>query len=719
MKQKVINPMNHFVHGVFIVMTEEKRCKMEWIKQVLKANTDRGKFDSGVAMYKNNVVTEAYAKERGQEVLFYGNVHDEYRRQTYSCMISVDLLRRRIIESSCDCQNILAEHAGPNVCAHVVAVAYKGIDVLKEKNMQPDEQSVLTPNIYMTMGSLKKGCFGMGFEIEGVAKSDYRKIFTAYKERKKLFYLGNGQYLNLEEAKLQQALSMIDILGVYNEIEQIKIPEQKALFLANQLEEMDFVEGKGNITAALKKLVKTKVNESVPDDLKDTLRNYQKEGFDFLVSAARYGLGGILADEMGLGKTLQMIAFLGAQEGTKSLVITPTALVYNWKNEIERFAPSLKVGIVHGSREKRLKVLEEHETYDILLTTYGTYRNDEAYYENIVFDYCVIDEAQQIKNAKSQITQTIKGVKSKVRFALTGTPMENNLMELWSIMDFIMPGYLYNSLRFQNIFMTEPPQIEELRSLISPFMLRRTKKEVLSELPDKIEQKTVITLDAYHQKAYAAMKKLIKEKIQGDEANRAALLAYLTKLRQICLMPERMVKQYKGRNSKLEYLMTLLEELSDQKVLIFSQFTTVLGEIKERLEEANISYSYLDGQTEAKQRVALVDEFNEDSEKKVFLISLKAGGTGLNLTSASTVIHFDPWWNPAVENQASDRAHRMGQKQVVTVIKLIAEGTIEERVIALQEEKKELIEQVMSGQAQNNLSGLSENELMQLLTSEL
>lgn len=692
---------------------------MEWIKQVLKENTERGKFDSGVAMYKNNVVTEAYAKERGQEVLFYGNVHDEYRRQTYSCMISVDLLRRRIIESSCDCHNMLAEHVGPNICAHVVAVAYKGLNVLKQKNTEPDEQSILTPNIYMNMGSLKKGYFGMGFEIEGVPKSEYRKIFTAYKERKKLFYLGNGHYLNLEEEKLQQALSLIDILGVYNEIEQIKIPEQKALFLADQLEEMDFVEGKDNVKTALKKLVKTKVNESVPAYLEDTLRSYQKEGFDFLVTAARYGLGGILADEMGLGKTLQMIAFLAAQSGTKSLVITPTALVYNWKNEIERFAPSLKVGIVHGSREKRLKVLAEHNEYDILLTTYGTYRNDEAHYEDMVFDYCVLDEAQQIKNAKSQITQTIKGVKSKVRFALTGTPMENNLMELWSIMDFIMPGYLYNSLRFQNIFMTEPPQIEALRSLISPFMLRRTKKEVLDELPDKIEQKVVVTLDPYHQRAYAAMKKLIKEKIQVDEANRAALLAYLTKLRQICLVPERMVKQYKGRNSKLDYLMNLLEEIADQKVLIFSQFTTVLGEIRERLEEADISYSYLDGQTEAKQRVALVDAFNEDPNKRVFLISLKAGGTGLNLTSASTVIHFDPWWNPAVENQASDRAHRMGQKQVVTVIKLIAEGTIEERVIALQEEKKELIEQVMSGQAQNNLSGLSEDELMQLLTSEL
>lgn len=691
---------------------------MEWIKSILKMSADRGKHDSGVAMYKTGVVTEAYAKEKGIEVMFYGSVHDEYRRQTYSCMLRVDKLGRRIIESSCDCHNVLSHHMGPEICAHVVATAYKGLDVLKQKDSEPDQQSILTPEVYVTMGALKKGYFGMLLEIEGVAKSEYRKIFTAYKEKKKLFYLGDGHYINLEDRKLSQTLNLIDILGVYNEIEQIKIPEQKALFLANQLEKMDFVEGQGYIKDSLKKLSKIKVNETIPASLEQTLRSYQKEGFNFLVTAARYGLGGILADEMGLGKTLQMITFLLAQEGAKSLVITPTALVYNWKNELERFAPSLKVGIVHGAKEGRYKVLEEKENYDILLTTYTTYRNDKEYYKEIVFDYCIIDEAQQIKNMNSQITKVIKEVKSKVRFALTGTPMENNLLELWSLMDFIMPGYLYNPLRFQNIFMTQPPQIEELRMLIAPFMLRRTKAEVLEELPDKIEQKVVVTLEAYHQRAYLGMKKLIKEKIQVDEANRVALLAYLTKLRQICLIPDLMVKQYKGRSSKMDYLMSLLQEIPEQKVLIFSQFTTVLGEISKRFEEAGIKYSYLDGQTGAKERMEQVEDFNQNPEKKVFLISLKAGGTGLNLTSASTVIHFDPWWNPAVEDQASDRAHRMGQKQVVNVIKLIAEGTIEERVVDLQESKKELIKEVMSGQAQNVLKGLSEDELMALLMNE-
>lgn len=690
---------------------------MEWIKSILKLSAERGKFDSGVAMYKMGVVSDAYAKERGPEILFYASVHDEYRRQTYSCMLRVDRLGRRIMESSCDCHNVLSNRIGPELCPHVIATAYRGMELLKKKDSDPEERSVINPDIYMSMSGLKKGCFGMEFKIKGIDKSEYRKIFTAYKEKKKLFYLGGGHYLNLEETRLRQALSLIDILGVYNEIEQIKIPEQKALFLAQGIEEMDFIEGKDTVKAELKKLAKIKVNEVIPETLKDTLRDYQKEGFHFLTTAAKYGLGAILADEMGLGKTLQMIAFLLAQKDAKSLIITPTALIYNWKNELERFAPELKVAVVHGSREKRLKILEEKENYDIILTTYVTYKNDEDYYKDTVFDYCIIDEAQQIKNNTSQITKIIKSVKSRVRFALTGTPMENNLMELWSLMDFVMPGYLYNPLRFQNIFLTEPPQVEELRKLISPFMLRRTKQEVLEELPDKIEQKVVITLEGYHQRAYLAMKKLIKEKIASDKANRIALLAYLTKLRQICLVPERMVKQYKGKNSKMEYLISLLEEIPNEKVLIFSQFTTVLKEIESRLEEEGITYNYLDGQTGARERIELVEEFNQNPEKRVFLISLKAGGTGLNLTSASTVIHFDPWWNPAVEAQASDRAHRMGQKQVVNVIKLVAEGTIEERVIALQESKKELINEVMSGQAHNMLEGLTEDQLLDLLTN--
>ncbi|MBP3886156.1 MAG: SNF2 helicase associated domain-containing protein [Cellulosilyticum sp.] len=691
---------------------------MDWIKSYLKGNTDRGRYDSGAAMYQMGVVSGAYAKEQGREVLFYGNVTDEYRRQTYSALVRVDKLGRRILESSCDCQSIATSQGHFGLCAHAVAVAFKGIESLKQQNVSEEECVVLTPAVEMSLSVLKRGGFGMAFTIDGIDKSQYRKIFTAYKEKKKRFYLGEGHYLNLEEPNLHQALSLIDLLGVYNEIEKIVVPEEKALFLEQQLEGMDFVENRECVTQKLKKLQKHKVNSQIPEPLENVLRDYQKEGFRFLASVASYGLGGILADDMGLGKTLQVITFLSAQKGTKALVITPTALIYNWKKEIERFAPDLKVGVVHGEKNKRLQIITSKEAYDVILTTYHTYKNDEKTYEEIIWDYCIIDEAQQIKNASAQITEVIKRISSKVRFALTGTPMENNLMELWSIMDFVMPGYLYQPLRFRNIFMTEPPQIKSLRKLIAPFMLRRTKKEVLTELPDKIEQKVLITLEPHHRKAYLAMQKLIKQKLDQEEAARAALLAYLTKLRQICLMPEHLVKQYAGQNSKLEYLIQLLKEIPKEKVLIFSQFTTVLGKIGERLDEEGISYHYLDGKTEASERMTLVEDFNTNAEKRVFLISLKAGGTGLNLTSASTVIHFDPWWNPAVENQASDRAHRMGQKQVVNVIKLVAEGTIEERIVMLQEEKQDLIEQIMTGQAENLISGLSGDEIKAILLNE-
>ena len=690
---------------------------MEWIKAYLRGNTERGKYDSGAAMHKMGAVSGAYAKEQGREVLFYGNVTDEYRRQTYSALVRVDRLGHRLLEASCDCQSLLNGPTNFGICPHTVAIALKGIELLKQKDVPDEEKIIITPAIEVSLTALKKGGFGMNFTIEGIEKTEYRKIFTAYKEKKKRFYLGNEQYLDLEDSKLKEVLTLIDLLGVYNEIEKIVIPEEKALFLENQLTHMEFVENRECVTQKLKKLKKVKVNNKIPEELEDILRNYQKEGFSFLTSVASYGLGGILADDMGLGKTLQVIAFLCAQEGRKALVIVPTALIYNWKREIEQFAPHLKVGMVHGEKEKRLQVIHDRALYDVILTTYYTYKNDEDLYKDIIWDYCIIDEAQQIKNADAQITKTIKRIQSNVRFALTGTPMENNLMELWSIMDFVMPGYLYQPLRFRNIFMTEPPQTMELRKLIEPFMLRRTKKEVLTELPDKIEQKIFITMDRHHQKAYLAMQRLIKQKLEQEEAAQAALLAYLTKLRQICLVPERLVKQYAGRNSKLEYLIGLLKANDTEKVLAFSQFTTVLKEIGKRLEEEGIAYNYLDGQTEAKERMALVEEFNTNVDKRVFLISLKAGGTGLNLTSASMVVHFDPWWNPAVENQASDRAHRMGQKQVVNVLKLVAKGTIEEKILALQEEKKALIEEVMSGQSENILSGLSREEIKKLLTS--
>ncbi len=561
----------------------------------------------------------------------------------------------------------------------------------------------------------------MKLDIDGVDSNEYREIFSSYKNNNRLYRMKNGAYLDLKDNDLEQAFKLIDILNIYNDFDNMKIPNNKAIYLEKLIEDEDlsFVNGSKYVSNVVKKFDKVKSkNYEIPKDLNATLRDYQVSGFEFFKTLSDYQFGGILADEMGLGKTIQTIAFLLSNKDKKSIVITPTALIYNWKNEFEKFAPTLKVGLLHAAKSEREKILDNIDNYDVILTTYTTYKNDIDKYKNINFDYCIIDEAQNIKNPDAIITKAIKNVNAKVKFALTGTPIENNLMELWSIFDFIMPGYLYNKSKFKSIFVNNDKNIIELKNLIKPFILRRTKKEVITELPDKIEQKIIIDLEKEHKRAYKGYVNLITRKIKENNQDNITVFSYLTKLRQLCLSPELMVKNYQGKNSKLDVLINIIKIHSDEKILVFSQFTKVLEVIGKRLNEENISYSYLDGKTSAKDRVKLVEEFNTNNNK-VFLISLKAGGTGLNLTSANIVVHFDPWWNPAVEDQASDRAHRIGQKNVVNVIKLIAKGTAEERVINLQETKKELIEDVINGNLDNSstLKNLSKDDIIDLFMS--
>ena len=429
--------------------------------------------------------------------------------------------------------------------------------------------------------------------------------------------------------------------------------------------------------------------------------------------------GGILADEMGLGKTIQIIAFLLYKKGKKSLVVTPTSLIYNWKEEFEKFVPDLKIGIIHGSKSSRNKILENKDEYDILITTYGTIKNDIDFYKSEVFDYCIIDEAQNIKNPKAQNTKVIKEIKAKVKFALTGTPIENSLVELWSIFDFIMPGYLFDEKKFKQKFVNRSErEIDELKSLINPFILRRLKRDVITELPEKIEKKYYVPMTTEQKLAYKNYMKEVRLKLKTGEDDNITIFSYLTRLRQICQDPILVNKDYTGDSGKLNVALEIIEEVikEDNKILVFSQFTSVLKKIEEELNKRNIVSKYLDGSTRAKERIRLVSDFNESKESGVFLISLKAGGTGLNLTSAKFVMHMDPWWNPAIEDQATDRAHRIGQKNVVEVIKLIAKDTIEEKVVQLQEEKREIINSVMSDDSLNinNISKLTNEEILEL-----
>ena len=692
------------------------------IEEIIRSHTDKNKFNTGFSFFKRNLVINDYSKVDGDNITFYATVIDENHRNNYTAIISINTKTRVISNMSCDCHSLLS-NTKPQICSHIVATVLNGLENLnKETNDEYIDQNItITPNITLDISQSRNGYMGMKLDIEGVDSNEYREIFSSYKNNNRLYRMKNGAYLDLKDNDLEQAFKLIDILNIYNDFDNMKIPNNKAIYLEKLIEDEDlsFVNGSKYVSNVIKKFDKVKSkNYEIPKDLNATLRDYQVSGFEFFKTLSDYQFGGILADEMGLGKTIQTIAFLLSNKDKKSIVITPTALIYNWKNELEKFAPTLKVGLLHAAKSEREKILDNIDNYDVILTTYTTYKNDIDKYKNINFDYCIIDEAQNIKNPDAIITKAIKNVNAKVRFALTGTPIENNLMELWSIFDFIMPGYLYNKSKFKSIFVNNDKNIIELKNLIKPFILRRTKKEVITELPDKIEQKIIIDLEKEHKRAYKGYVNLITRKIKENNQDNITVFSYLTKLRQLCLSPELMVKNYQGKNSKLDVLINIINDSSDEKILVFSQFTKVLEVIGKRLNEENISYSYLDGKTSAKDRVKLVEEFNTNNNK-VFLISLKAGGTGLNLTSANIVVHFDPWWNPAVEDQASDRAHRIGQKNVVNVIKLIAKGTAEERVINLQETKKELIEDIINGNLDNSstLKNLSKDDIIDLFMS--
>lgn len=692
------------------------------IEEIIRSHIDKNKFNTGFSFFKRNLVINDYSKVDGDNITFYATVIDENHRNNYTAIISINTKTRVISNMSCDCHSLLS-NTKPQICSHIVATVLNGLENLnKETNDEYiDENITINPNITLDISQSRNGYMGMKLDIEGVDSNEYREIFSSYKNNNRLYRMKNGAYLDLKDNDLEQAFKLIDILNIYNDFDNMKIPNNKAIYLEKLIEDEDlsFVNGSKYVSNVVKKFDKVKSkNYEVPKDLNATLRDYQVSGFEFFKTLSDYQFGGILADEMGLGKTIQTIAFLLSNKDKKSIVITPTALIYNWKNELEKFAPTLKVGLLHAAKSEREKILDNIDNYDVILTTYTTYKNDIDKYKNINFDYCIIDEAQNIKNPDAIITKAIKNVNAKVKFALTGTPIENNLMELWSIFDFIMPGYLYNKSKFKSIFVNNDKNIIELKNLIKPFILRRTKKEVITELPDKIEQKIIIDLEKEHKRAYKGYVNLITRKIKENNQDNITVFSYLTKLRQLCLSPELMVKNYQCKNSKLDVLINIINDSSDEKILVFSQFTKVLEVIGKRLNEENISYSYLDGKTSAKDRVKLVEEFNTNNNK-VFLISLKAGGTGLNLTSANIVVHFDPWWNPAVEDQASDRAHRIGQKNVVNVIKLIAKGTAEERVINLQETKKELIEDVINGNLDNSstLKNLSKDDIIDLFMS--
>lgn len=580
-------------------------------------------------------------------------------------------------------------------------------------------------NIYINEN--ERGKYDLKFGLNGINRNQIEDVYKAYKRKESYFRLRDGKYVDLTNDEFIKIMRIIDNLNINieNYRDEYEIDLNKLLYLEDRLlQENLYADNNNKLKKAIEEIkdVKNDFEFEVPKELTCTLRNYQEDGYKWFMNLKKLGLGGILCDEMGLGKTIQTIAFMLTQKEKTSLIVAPTSLVYNWNNEINKFAPDLKVGIIHGSNKNKDSIIENITDFDIILTTYGTIRTNSEIYDDIIFENVVLDEGQNINNHKSQISSIVKDIKAKNKFILTGTPIENNLNELWSLFDFIMPGYLFSNKEFNDRFIKNPESKEdnlhELRILINPYILRRTKSDVINELPDKIEKVFKIENTKKQQNIYDGFIKEMRKKINETGYSNADLFSYFTKLRQICIDPSIIISDYDGGSGKIEFISKFISEnVSQHKILIFSQFTSGLKSISQMLDENGIEYFYLDGSTNAKSRINMADEFNKSEEKRIFLISLKAGGTGLNLTSADVVIHLDLWWNPSAEEQASDRAHRIGQKNEVEVIKLIAKGTIEEKILLLQEDKKELINSVITNELKESsvIDKISSDELLKIL----
>ena len=607
----------------------------------------------------------------------------------------------------------------------------------------------------------------LSVDAEGMSRDELLDILSGYDPKKKYYRLRSGEFLNVDENGLMTVARMTDSLGIGREellSGLVKVPVYRALYLDSVLKEGNGITFyRDNLFRAVVRGMKS-VEDSdyvVPASLQQVLRGYQKTGYRWLKTLDVNGFGGILADDMGLGKTIQIIALLQAEAEehpeSQSLIVCPASLVYNWENELNRFAPGLTVQTVTGTAPEREEILKiaaqlgtEHletaasETTvqadaqesaeaichpQILITSYDLLKRDIACYEPLKFRFQVIDEAQYIKNPLTQSAKSVKLIKAQTRYALTGTPIENRLSELWSIFDYLMPGFLFTYSRFRKQFESpivkdgDPYALESLRRLSGPFVLRRLKKDVLKDLPDKLETVVYSMAEEEQKQLYTAHALALKEELEqmsGDTygTERIQVLAELTKLRQICCDPSLCFDRYKGGSAKLDTCMELITGgiAGGHKILLFSQFTSMLELIGQRLKKEGIAFHELTGATPKEERIRMAGAFQTD-ETPVFLISLKAGGTGLNLTAADIVIHYDPWWNVAAQNQATDRAHRIGQEKQVSVFKLIMKDTVEENILLLQEQKRDLADQIISGE-QVSIGSLSKDELLKILSPQ-
>ena len=522
--------------------------------------------------------------------------------------------------------------------------------------------------------------------------ADMEKIIAALRKKKKYIPLSGDRIVDLDSEAARDLGETVKDFGM----DPKALHKKKTVSMVTAIKAFSH-EKSCSIDKYLRNMIDEirsfKDAEIASPKLEEDLREYQEEGFRWMSVLSKYHMGGILADDMGLGKTIQVIALIRSDRTHKpSLVVCPKSLVFNWKSEFARFDSKTKVVAIYGPESRRSELIAgiDYKEKAVYVTSYDSLRNDIEKY-NGEFNYGILDEAQYIKNIHAQKTRSVKEIRAQHRFALTGTPIENSVVDLWSIFDYIMPGY------FDELSQFKESDTAVIARKSAPFILRRVKEDVLDDLPAKYE--TILTADMNdgQRRLYEAMRMDARKHL--EEGGKAFdLLPYLTRLRQVCVDPGMFVEDYHDGSGKLEMLKSLIPQYLEEnhRILIFSQFVKALESVERLLKKMDIPTYFLSGATSAQERMEMMDSFNNGSGTDVFLISLKAGGTGLNLTGADTVIHLDPWWNVAAENQASDRTHRIGQTRNVEVIKLIASESIEQRVVELQNIKKEVIRQVIS-----------------------
>ena len=565
--------------------------------------------------------------------------------------------------------------------------------------------------------------------LDDVPKQELKDLLLSAQMKKPYYRLKDGDFLLLDSPELDESLTMLRNLNINirsMKDASVSVERNLAGYLKSLLSGNNVDAKVDDSVSRFADSIMNPKEYPIPERIRADVRPYQKVGYFWMKNLANFGMGGILADDMGLGKTLQSVMYLASlPEDSLSIVICPSSLMFNWKDEIENFAPGLPCTVVCGIPEERGNLVRDTKK-GILITSYPLLRRDMSLYRGLHFAAVIIDEAQNIKNSTSLNAMNVKRLQADSHFALTGTPIENSLSEIWSIFDFLMPGYLFHHPKFiseyeKPILNNDEEKLSQLNLRIRPFILRRMKKDVLNELPDKTEEKILIDLSEKQKKLYAAYLEHYKGELnlEDDEfirTNQIQILSVLMRLRQICCHPATFLDNYDGDSAKMELLIELLTNAIDSghRVLVFSQFTSMLGLIREELDRLRIPYFSLEGKTKIDARNQAVKRFNE-GEKAVFLISLKAGGTGLNLIGADTVIHMDPWWNPAVEEQATDRAYRIGQHKNVHVIKILAKGTIEEKIYRLQKRKQSLADSVID-MKQDILKQLTKEELMEIFS---